>query len=185
MDIRQPEEQIAEKVPVKKKNKINKLVAVAIAAGVLATAGWFQFGSSSLPWFKNNLNSREEISYLIPMKEFQVNLADKGARRYIRLKIYFGSNDKALIKEIERREPELRSCIITILRSTSVSELDGQDGMNRLKATISEQVNALVFSGKIEDIFFDEFIIQLSEGMAWNRVKPKKRAFLKLTREGK
>ncbi len=156
-----PLEEISVDAPVKKKKKINKLIVTAIiVAGMLAAAGWLQFGPGSFPWFKSDLNSREEIRYLIPIKEFQVNLADKGARRYIRLKLYFGSNDKALIKEVGRREPELRSGIITILRSTTVSDLDGQEGMSRLKTAILEQVNTLISTGKLEDIFFDEFIIQ-------------------------
>ena len=162
MDVRQLKESSPEDVPVSKpkKSRSRVIIAVIIAASVLLTAGWFLYGSELLGWLKNKAGSQDEICYLIPVKEFQVNLADQGGRRYLRMKIYFGSNDKALVKEIERREPQIRSGIISILRCTTVDDLEGQEGMNRLKTAILEQVNGLLSSGKLIELYFDEFIIQ-------------------------
>lgn len=161
MDTRAIKEPSPENAPVeKKKNRVMLLLVVLIVAGVLATAGWFQHGSELLSWFKDRAGSEEELCHFIPIKEFQVNLADQGGRRYLRLKLYFGSHDKALIKEVNRREPEIRSVIISILRCTTVADLEGQEGMERLKTEILEQVNSLLSNGKLEEVYFDNFLIQ-------------------------
>ena len=146
--------------PVKKK-KVNKfLVIAAVAVVLLLITGWLQLGNGLLNRLQGRFNTGDELRYLVPIKEFQVNSADIGSRRFIRMKIYLGSNDKALVKEIERREPELRSRVIATLRSTKVADLEGEEGMERLKKVILEEANALLSTGDVEDLFFDEFIIQ-------------------------
>jgi len=50
--------------------------------------------------------------------------------------------------------------IISILRCTTVVELEGQEGMERLKTEILEQVNSLLSNGKLEEVYFDNFLIQ-------------------------
>lgn len=159
-----PGEEISENkreaVTDKKKKNYMYIMSGVIIVGILAAAAWFQFGNGTFPWSKNNLQKQEVPRYLIPVKELQVNLADKGSRRYIRFKIYLSSSDKDLMKEVEQREPELRSCLITILRNTAVNELDGENGMALLKNEILEQANSLFATGKVEEVFFDEFIIQ-------------------------
>ena len=161
MEIKLLEEMPVEEVLEKKKKLNLTMLYVLIFIGMVAAAGWYWFFTKgNLPWPQNMGDNQGELRYLISIKEFQTNLADQGARRYIRLKIYLGSNDRSLAKEVERREPELRSVIITILRSTKVSDLEGGEGMDLLKSNILEQSNALILSGEIEDVFFDEFIIQ-------------------------
>ena len=50
--------------------------------------------------------------------------------------------------------------MIATLRSTKVADLEGEEGMERLKKVILEEANALLSTGDVEDLFFDEFIIQ-------------------------
>lgn len=153
-----------EEPPVKeKKNKnyrVMLLIVILIVAGGLITAGWFQYGDKLVGWLKNRTGSSGEICHFIPVKEFQVNLADPGGRRYLRMRIYFGSSVKALEKEIGQREPEIRSVIISILRCTTVKDLEGREGLDRLKTGILEQVNSLLSTGVLEEVYFDDFLIQ-------------------------
>ena len=98
--------------------------------------------------------------YTVPMKEFQVNLADTGARRFLRMRIYLAFDERALVKEVEERQPEIRSEIIAVLRSKTVADLDGPEGMDALQQVILEQLNGLLKGGQIHSLYFDEFIIQ-------------------------
>ncbi len=157
--LKQPEPQAPP--PKKKKNSaVLIIIAVFIAAGIFITAGWFLYGDRLTGLFKNHTDSVEEVNYFIPVKEFQVNLADPGGRRYLRMRIYFGTSDKDLLKEVEQRDLEIRSGIIAILRCTTVKDLEGKDGMDRLKSEILEQVNSLLSTGKLEEVYFDDFLIQ-------------------------
>lgn len=150
-----------ESPPVKEKKhkKLFFIIGALIAAAVLA-AGWFQYSDKLAAWLVNKAGPKEGVCYFVPVKEFQVNLAGAGGRRYLRLKIYFGSGDKNLEKEVARRELEIRSGIIQILRCTSVGDLEGREGMERLKAEVLEHVHSLLPSAGLEEVYFDNFLIQ-------------------------
>ena len=102
----------------------------------------------------------EEPRYVLPMKEFQVNLADPGAKRFLRTHICLAFNERRLQKEIEAREPELRSEIIAVLRGHTVADLAGPEGMEALRRAIVERLNAVLHDGQIETLYFDELLIQ-------------------------
>lgn len=162
MEIKSANKPQREEVPPprKKRSRVLLPVGALIIAGVLITAGWFQYGDRLRGWLRDNTGSPEEVCHFIPVKEFQVNLADTGGRRYLRMKIYFGSSARALEREIEQREPQIRSGIIGLLRCNTVKQLEGKEGMDRLRAEILEQVNGLLTTGQVEEIYFDDFIIQ-------------------------
>lgn len=162
MDIMLNEEPAGEPPPVKKKKskKLFFITGTLVALVFLAAVGWLQYGDKVLNLLAPGEEPGEELCCFIPVKEFQVNLAGAGGRRYIRLKIFFGGSDRNLEKEVIRRELEIRSSIIQILRCTTVEDLEGREGMERLKAEILEQANSLLPSGGLEEVYFDNFLIQ-------------------------
>jgi len=129
---------------------------------LLGSAGIYLWKGDSMPFLTELLGVQEQEGprFTFPMNEFQVNLADQGARRYLRTRIYLAFDEKQLQKELERRQVEIRSCIIEILRSTTVSDLDQPDGMQALRDAIVEELNGLLQNGSLSTIYFDEFIIQ-------------------------
>ncbi len=150
----------------KKKNKL-WLILIIILVAVLLSIGLlgFLFLGGNLPFFDNTADKPDQVSadpprYIYSMAEFQVNLADPGTRRFLRTTIDLAYNEKALTKEIERRESELRSQIISILRSKYVLDLDEPGGMDQLEGDLIEQLNGLLEAGEIEAIYYKEFIFQ-------------------------
>ncbi len=149
--------------PPAKKRKSSRtplLIAAAVAAGLLLTAGWLQYGTAMQRWFTGWSSMAPEAAHIIPLRELQVNLADPGGRRYLRLKICFAAGDKALVKEVNRREPEIRSKIISLLRCLTVQDLEGREGMERLERELLDQVNSVLVSGELQEIYFDNILIQ-------------------------
>jgi flagellar basal body-associated protein FliL len=134
---------------------------VFIAAGLAL----FFFAGDYLPFL-----SREEENppagaagrprYEYAMREFQVNLADTGNRRFLRTTIDLAYNEKSLTKEIEARESEIRSEIIAVLRSKFAVDLDEPGGMKNLEADLINALNSILESGKIEAIYYKDFIFQ-------------------------
>lgn len=143
------------------KNRVLLIIAVlCIALGVVVTVGWSRYGSSLSGWLKSHISLYEDACYFVPVKEFQVNLADAGGCRYLRMSIYFETGTKKTVQEVTNREPEIRSLIISILRSTTVSELEGEQGMEKLGKRILKKVNRRLDSGTLEEVYFDNFLIQ-------------------------
>jgi flagellar protein FliL len=137
------------------------LVLVLIIGGVVAIF----FLRSSLPFFgggeaAEEIEAEERPRLIYSMREFQVNLADQGTRRFLRTTMDFAYNEKALTKEIEARESELRSHIISILRSKFVIDLDEPGGMKNLEIELIERLNSILENGTIEAIYYKEFIFQ-------------------------
>lgn len=147
---------------VKQKGKIRKLLFVGLLVLLVLGGAYWQGGG--LPFVTSDQGGDTTPGafprYSIPMKEFQVNLADQGARRFLRMRIYLAFDERALLKEIEERGPEIRSNIITILRSKTVADLDGPEGMEALRLVILDRLNELLQGGRITSLYFDELIIQ-------------------------
>lgn len=94
-------------------------------------------------------------------KEFTVNLVDPGMRRYLRVKMTFEYLEtKALLKELDSREPEVRDAVIGVLRTKTVPELSSGEAMQQLRKELIASINSVLSSGEITDVFFTEFVIQ-------------------------
>lgn len=153
-----------------KKEKKRKPVILFIIIGVvllliLGTAAFFIFFGGGLPFLgSDDTDAHEEVAapprFTYPMAEFQVNLYDPVARRFLRMKIDLAYDEKALNKEIETRESELRSSIIEVLRSKTVDDLDEPGGMKALEEDLLEVVNNVLLEGEVRAIYYKEFIFQ-------------------------
>lgn len=98
--------------------------------------------------------------YIEPTREFQVNLADEGGRRFLRTTIHFGFDERSLHNELESRQEEIRSEIIALLRSKTVDDMQEPGGMNALGEDIIDTLNDILVTGELKTIYFTEFIFQ-------------------------
>ncbi len=98
--------------------------------------------------------------FVEPIQDYQVNLADTGGRRYLRIRFEVGFNESRLQKELESRESEIRSEIIALLRSKTAEDLQEPGGQSMLKDEIIIRMNDILVSGEVRDLYYTEFIIQ-------------------------
>ena len=98
--------------------------------------------------------------YIESMRDFQVNLADTGGRRYLRVNFELGFNESRLQNELDSRNSEIRSEIIAVLRAKTVEDLQEPGGQSALKDEIILRMNEVLVTGEIQDLYFTEFIIQ-------------------------
>ncbi len=151
-------------IKVKKRKPLLLIIVIFILVLILGGLAFFFFGDS-LP-FISERNGTEAVvddsppDHIYQMSEFQVNLADPGTRRFLRVTMDFAYDDRALTREIEERESEVRSHIISILRSKFVEDLEEPGGMKALEEDIIERLNSVLDSGEIKAIYYKEFIFQ-------------------------
>lgn len=93
--------------------------------------------------------------------EFRVNTADKEEMHFIKLKLTLGfkPGNKALAAELAQRTPQLRNIINLILASKTREELTTIEGQLQLREEIKASINHVLSEGKIEEVYFNEFII--------------------------
>lgn len=92
---------------------------------------------------------------------FNVNLADRESRHFLRATITLELDTSALTKELQKREPQVRDIIISILRAKTAEELkDGNATAQKLKEEIKSRLNSVLTSGQVTAVYFTEFIVQ-------------------------
>jgi len=90
-----------------------------------------------------------------------VNLADVGGGRYLRLRIVleYQKNEK-LTAEIKEKTPQIMDRILYTLRGKSVDDVRPADKEEKVKSEIIGVINEKLKNGKVEKIYFTDFLIQ-------------------------
>jgi len=98
--------------------------------------------------------------HIYKMDPFVVNLRDTERMRYLKLKLEIESSEQKANEEYEKRLPQLRDMILTVLTSKSSNDIRDSQGKTQLRKEMQERLNQLVRSFQIKTIYFSEFIIQ-------------------------
>ena len=95
---------------------------------------------------------------VVPLETFIVNLAGSKGRRVAKVNIELEVSKADVQKEIDQRQAQVRDIIIMILSSKTYEYVSTKEGKNQLREEIKDTVNAFLSTGKIESVFFTEFI---------------------------
>ena len=88
------------------------------------------------------------------------NLSSRKGKRYLRVQLDLELDSDNVIGELDSKLPVVKDIILGILGSKSTEDLTTIKGKNRTKQEIIATLNKSLIDGKINDIFFQEFIIQ-------------------------
>jgi flagellar FliL protein len=90
-----------------------------------------------------------------------VNLNDSGGGRYLRVRMVleYGKNEK-LAAELKEKNAAIMENILHVLRSKSVDDIRPLDKEEMVKTEIMNSINTSLENGKIERIYFTDFLIQ-------------------------
>jgi flagellar FliL protein len=100
---------------------------------------------------------------LVAMDQFLVNLADKDAQRFVRVKLGLVVETKeegVALSEEEVVKARLRSAILDVLSQQTADHLVTPEGKAELKKLILERSNAALGEKKVLDVLFTDFVVQ-------------------------
>jgi len=167
------EKEVKEQEQPKKKSKFKLILIILIVLIVVggAVAAYFliftkkpdaenagQIGLDAAP--KKPSNTTSQIGPLYSFDSFIVNLADPGGTRYLKVSIQAELDSDKLTEEIEKRKPQIRDIILTVLSSKTYAEISTAQGKLALKQEIMRRINLTLTSGTIRSIYFTEFVSQ-------------------------
>ncbi|MBE8372933.1 flagellar basal body-associated FliL family protein [Leptospira borgpetersenii serovar Hardjo-bovis] len=94
-------------------------------------------------------------------EEFRINTSDKGEAHFVKMKLAFGiaKEDQTLSAELEERNAQMRDLINLIVGRKSKDELINIEDQLDLREEIKAQVNHILTEGKIQEVYFTEFIV--------------------------
>ncbi|MCL5058533.1 MAG: flagellar basal body-associated FliL family protein [Actinobacteria bacterium] len=147
----------------KKKFGAMKIIIAAIGAlivgGLIMGVFIYSFGIPGLaPKDKENKKVNMEN---LDLGERVVNLSDSGGSRYLRVRMVLEfKKDEKLATELKEKNAAIMEGIIHVFRSKNVDQIRPLDKEEVVKTEILESINKSLENGKIERIYFTDFLIQ-------------------------
>jgi len=153
----QPPE-VVEEAPPKPKGKLKKIILFAVLVIVLLGGS----GVAYLAFFDEPAPAKKEHAEkaIMGLEPFLVNLADKDARRYLKVKIDLEVESEKTAKGLEKSMPRIRDQLILLLSSKSYQDIATPEGKHQLKKEILERLAATPHGKKISGAYFTEFVAQ-------------------------
>jgi len=93
------------------------------------------------------------------LDECLVNLTDAGGKNYLKVTVFVGYESSKLSAELVTKKPIIRDVVINILRSKSSSDFSSSKA-EAIKAQILSKVNPLLEKGQLDNIYFDDLLVQ-------------------------
>lgn len=150
--------EVVEEAPPKPKGKLKKIIMLLVLFLVLLGGGGFAY---LLLFDEPSPGTAAHVEKsIMPLEPFLVNLADKDARRYLKVKIDLEVDNEKAVKELEKSMPRIRDQLIFLLSSKSYQDISTPEGKHQLKKDIMARMSALPTGKKISGAFFTEFVAQ-------------------------
>ena len=103
----------------------------------------------------------KEKQKALELKDYIVNLADKGGNRFLKLKMKVVVENNSALTEISENDAKISDAIITFLSNKRVADLDSPMGKKVLKRQMKDLFNEkLLKRGDVVEIYFVNFVIQ-------------------------
>jgi flagellar FliL protein len=100
------------------------------------------------------------IGSVIALDQFIVNLLDSDGRRYLRIQMSLELSHESLGKEIQNKMPLIRDVIIQRLSAKRFDEISTENGKQRLREELKNNINRHLIDGQVRNVFFTTFVVQ-------------------------
>jgi len=169
----EPDKREEELVPPVPKKSIKWLIIILVLIFLIGGAigavflGAREMIPDSLNFWGTKASAKKEKEaekrsqgYIYGMDPFIVNLVDQNPPRYLKVRISIESKEIMINEEYEKRLPQLRDIILTLLSSKSYKDISDSEGKKRLREEITSNLNQLLRSFQVRTTYFTEFMIQ-------------------------
>lgn len=108
----------------------------------------------------NEIKHVEDLGVEFDVGTFIVNLQDRDADRYLKISVVLEVQDEKIKAELQKRLPQVKDAITTLLFTKNSKELKSAEGIERLKEEIIKRINAILPIGGVKNVYFTDFVIQ-------------------------
>ena len=147
-----------EETPKKPKLKLIIIAGLIILLGVSGFLGYSKYKKSN----DNKADKEEQMSIIIPLKSFVVNLFDKKGigKRYLKISMELEVGKEEDRTKVENNIPRLRDTVLILLSSQTLKEINTMEGKLELKNAIVLRMNQILGNKTVRRIYFTEFVVQ-------------------------
>ena len=147
-----------EEKPKKSKLKLIIIVGLVLLLGVGGFIGYSKYKKAN----GNKAEKEEQVSIIIPLKSFVVNLFDKKGigKRYLKISMELEVGSEEDRTKVENNVPRLRDTVLILLSSQTLKEINTIEGKLELKNAIVLRMNQILGNKIVRRIYFTEFVVQ-------------------------
>lgn len=102
----------------------------------------------------------KDVGMMVNIDSFIVNILDDQGTRYLKGTITIEIDGQAGADEITARMPQVRDAILLHVGNKTFQELNDLQGKLQLRAELLTRLNELLQNGKIQKIYFTDFVVQ-------------------------
>lgn len=99
----------------------------------------------------------QPLGTLIPLDSFLVNIHSDQGTKFLQTQMELELADPGAEEEITKKKAAVRDSVIMLLSSRSYDELRQPHGIKKLRKDILTNVNNLLTTGKVREVFFTQF----------------------------
>jgi len=103
--------------------------------------------------------ANNEIGPTYQLGDFTVNFAEENNFNFLKASITFEVSHEKLVEELNKRNPQIRDLVISILRAQSSSDIKAPSTKS-IKDEIKTRVNEKLNTGEINSVWFTQLVIQ-------------------------
>ncbi len=100
------------------------------------------------------------IGPMVEIEPFIINILDEEGTRYLKAAITLETNNDPVVEEITQRMPQIRDAILLLVGNKTFGELADLQGKLQLRSELRERLNKLLSGGRVQKIYFTEFVVQ-------------------------
>lgn len=156
------DEQSIEKAQEKgiKNLKLIIIIAVAVVLAVGGTVAFFMFSGGEHKKESGAKTESKAAPVIYALEPFIVNIYDGQELRYLRVKVEMEVSNEEAKSELTARQAQIRDTILVLLTTKTLLDVRDQQGKNQLRQEIFNAVGRLVTPGKVQRIYFTDFVVQ-------------------------
>lgn len=151
------------------------VLAVILSAGAAGGVSWFvaqHFMNELKPAVEGEDGEAAEeeaapkdpAHYFALEPAFVVNLDDEHAQRFLQVQVQVMTRNEALLEEIERHAPRIRSALLLLFGQQKAENLVSRAGKEQLQADVLAEVQRIIKEETGEDgieaVYFTSFVMQ-------------------------
>lgn len=106
-----------------------------------------------------DVNKINTPKYSYEIEETTLNLADENQKRYIKITLYLGYDNKKLESELEKKDHIIKDTINSIIRTKSADDFT-EKGVENFKKEATKRINSILTTGQIDDIYIYDILVQ-------------------------
>lgn len=139
---------------------VSALLAIFAVGGYIAPAIEQRRISQKAEASSGKVDTELENLFFYKVDPLIVNPADSNGERYLKATITLEMHGPEILEELEKRTPQIKNQINNVLSSKTIGQIQTNEDRERLLREIQNRVNGLLLSGRISNVYFEEFVYQ-------------------------